>query len=415
MINELYELARVLDDAQVKRQSWHPKYKPIPNIRQNAPCVRIMVSGGKIADISSVSAELGKSIRKYGDNQGTYPCMNLAPLYRITDESVKRELADLKKHPEKIDTACICKMKTWCTQNNWGDKVQKKFRTSMERAHEAEFRSAAARYRPLRCLLEETEYFADPTLLHNELERKAWELLRSVKNTALALTLLFYLGKAGADAESDYGSLSVAFDALKLIDDNIAAVSNKFVLEVNEHLLHANPPSGAEKQKREIDAFGICFQPVDEPMPSVKLAGGFEVTLRTMFKGQPCQSRYGRFEGESYPVSSEMRQRLQSALAWIGSEKEQENRTWINTDKNEILFAYPSSWPEVPISYTRIFKRMPDMSVTFSAQAEQFLRELLRPKKDVTDTHAEWIRIFIIRKIDKALTNIVYTKQTDPA
>lgn len=191
MINELYELARVLDDAQVKRQSWHPKYKPIPNIRQNAPCVRIMVSGGKIADISSVSAELGKSIRKYGDNQGTYPCMNLAPLYRITDESVKRELADLKKHPEKIDTACICKMKTWCTQNNWGDKVQKKFRTSMERAHEAEFQSAAARYRPLRCLLEETEYFADPTLLHNELERKTWELLRSVKDTALALTLLF--------------------------------------------------------------------------------------------------------------------------------------------------------------------------------------------------------------------------------
>ena len=415
MINELYELARVLDDAQVKRQSWHPKYKPIPNIRQNAPCVRIMVSGGKIADISSVSAELGKSIRKYGDNQGTYPCMNLAPLYRITDESVKRELADLKKHPEKIDTACICKMKTWCTQNNWGDKVQKKFRTSVERAHEAEFQSAAARYRPLRCLLEETEYFADPTLLHNELERKAWELLRSVKDTALALTLLFYLGKAGADAESDYGSLSVAFDALKLIDDNIAAVSNRFVLEVNEHLLHANPPSGAEKQKREIDAFGICFQPVDEPMPSVKLAGGFEVTLRTMFKGQPCQSRYGRFEGESYPVSSEMRQRLQSALAWIGSEKEQENRTWINTDKNEILFAYPSSWPEVPISYTRIFKRMPDMSVTFSAQAEQFLREHLRPKKDGTDTHAEWIRIFILRKIDKARTKIVYTKQTDPA
>ena len=415
MINELYELARVLDDAQVKRQSWHPKYKPIPNIRQNAPCVRIMVSGGKIADISSVSAELGKSIRKYGDNQGTYPCMNLAPLYRITDESVKRELADLKKHPEKIDTACICKMKTWCTQNNWGDKVQKKFRTSMERVHEAEFQSAAARYRPLRCLLEETEYFADLTLLHNELERKAWELLRSVKDTALALTLLFYLGKAGADAESDCGSLSVAFDALKLIDDNIAAVSNRFVLEVNEHLLHANSPSGAEDQNSEIDAFGICFQPVDEPMPSVKLAGGFEVTLRTMFKGQPCQSRYGRFEGESYPVSSEMRQRLQSALAWIGSEKEQENRTWINTDKNEILFAYPSSWPEVPIFYTRIFKRMPDMSVTFSAQAEQFLRELLCPKKDGTDTHAEWIRIFILRKIDKARTKIVYTKQTDPA
>ena len=39
----------------------------------------------------------------------------------------------------------------------------------------------------------------------------------------------------------------------------------------------------------------------------------------------------------------------------------------------------------------------------------------MRPKKDGTDTHAEWIRIFILRKIDKARTKIVYTKQTDPA
>ena len=84
MINELYELARVLDDAQVKRQSWHPKYKPIPNIRQNAPCVRIMVSGGKIADISSVSAELGKSIRKYGDNQGLKPAKQRRNLYWVS-------------------------------------------------------------------------------------------------------------------------------------------------------------------------------------------------------------------------------------------------------------------------------------------------------------------------------------------
>ena len=54
MINELYELARVLDDAQVKRQSWHPKYKPIPNIRQNAPCVRIMVSGSELQNLGGV-------------------------------------------------------------------------------------------------------------------------------------------------------------------------------------------------------------------------------------------------------------------------------------------------------------------------------------------------------------------------
>ncbi len=32
VINELYELARVLDDAQVKRQSWHPKIQADPHI-----------------------------------------------------------------------------------------------------------------------------------------------------------------------------------------------------------------------------------------------------------------------------------------------------------------------------------------------------------------------------------------------
>lgn len=132
MINELYNLSLALNSVQVQTQNWHRKYKPIPNIRENAPCVCITVSGGKVTVISLVGTELGRSLRKYGSNQGSYPCMNLAPLYRITDDSVKKELADLSKHPEKIDDACICKMRTWCTENNWGRKFQGKYKICME-------------------------------------------------------------------------------------------------------------------------------------------------------------------------------------------------------------------------------------------------------------------------------------------
>lgn len=111
MINELYELSKVLHNEDIKTQSWHRKYQPIPNIRSNAPCVCIKVSAGKVIGISSVDAELGKILRKYGSNQGSYPCMNLAPLYRITDDTKKKKIADLGNHPEKIDDACIAEMR----------------------------------------------------------------------------------------------------------------------------------------------------------------------------------------------------------------------------------------------------------------------------------------------------------------
>ncbi len=99
MINELFNLLTALDGVQM--QSWHRKYKPIPNIRKDAPCVRIIVSAGKVIRLSMIDTNLGRNLRKYGSNQGSYPCMNLAPLYRITDESIRKELTDIDSHPEK--------------------------------------------------------------------------------------------------------------------------------------------------------------------------------------------------------------------------------------------------------------------------------------------------------------------------
>ena len=459
MINELYELSKVLQNEGIKTQRWHRKYQPIPNIRSNAPCVCIKVSAGKVIGISSVNAELGKILRKYGSNQGSYPCMNLAPLYRITDDAKKKKIADLCDHPEKIDDDCIADMKTWCTEDtkNWSKKFQDKYKISMINMPK-KLCSIATQYEPLKILLDETNFFADFSVLHEELESTAWDLLDQKDQTSLALSVLFYQGKKDKSAEDDYGSLSVAFDSVKLIENETPAVSESFVCKLNECLLtedtdqHAESDSGSlsvafdsvKPIKNELpavsesfvcklnkclltedtdqhaesivnlnDAFGSPFQAIEEPMPNVKLAGGFDVTLRTMFKEQRCQTRYGKIENASYPISPKTRMDLQAALEWAGS-SEQKDTTWINTDKNEVLFAYPSSLPKQPVSFTAIFKQNCDKSIEFSSQAKQFIQELKQTKEIGTDSNAKRITIFVLRKIDKARTKVVYTCQTDP-
>lgn len=276
-----------------------------------------------------------------------------------------------------------------------------------------ELHCIATQYEPLKILLEETNFFATASDLHKELERTAWELLERKGQTSLALSVLFYEGKKDKSAEDDYGSLSVAFDSVKLIESGTPAVSERFVCELNQCLLTANTAQHAESRVNLNDAFGIPFQAIEEPMPNVKLAGGFDVTLRTMFKEQRCQTRYGKIENASYPISPQMRMDLQAALEWAGSSK-QKDTTWINTDKNEVLFAYPSSLPKKPVPFTAIFKQTRDKSIAFSSQAEQFIQELKQTKEIGTDSNAKRITIFVLRKIDKARTKVVYTRQTDP-
>lgn len=411
MINELYDLSEALKTAQIQTQNWHREYIPIPNISRDAPCVRITVSDGKVVRISEVDIAHSRILRKYGSNQGSYPCMNLASLYRVTDENIKKEITDIRVHPERIDISCISRMKTWCTENNWGKNFQRKYKTSMEKIPE-ELRSTAG-YKPLQILIDETKPFVDASRLHTELERIAWEMLERRERTSLALTVLFYQGKTDKSVDNNYGTLSVAFDSKKLIDDGIPAVSEKFVLGLNQHLLDVESVLHAKSKEKAIDAFGIPFQTIHEPMPKVKLAGGFDVTLRTMYKDQRCLTRYGKIEDAGYPISLEMRKEIKAALEWVGC-LDRKNITWMNTDKNEILFAYPLSQPDVPISYTAMFKRSGSGETAFSTQAKQFIQELRQAKEPGTDTHAKRIRIFVLRKVDKACTKVVYTKQTNP-
>jgi hypothetical protein len=148
-------------------------------------------------------------------------------------------------------------------------------------------------------------------------------------------------------------------------------------------------------------------------MPTVKLAGGFEVKLRTMFGGEPSQSRYGRTGSDAYPISPGLRLELQAALSWL-SDAEHKNLTWMNTDKDEILFVYPHTLPGTNAQFVRAFKRPPDGAALFEKEAASLIADLRGLHGEGAQAHAERLSVFILRRIDGWRCKVLYDRVTDP-
>lgn len=427
MINELYSLAVALRQAGITLQPWHRKYKPIPNVTKEYPCFRFLVANGTIAEISNISPELGSCLRRYGDNNGAYPCMNLFPLFRITDKNNKDKVERIKKKPETllqelsfIENLCSDEANNWLDTRKieicLGDKAK-------------ELAGLCEDFPELQLLCSETAPFVDTQKLHSALKKAVFEMLNRGVDIPLALKILFHPGDATKSPKEDRGKLSVAFDSKELIDKyNISAVSNDFVLKLNNRLLNTSSQSEPDSNGTILDAFGNSFVPDEEKMPNVKLAGGFDVTLRTMFKDHRCQKRYDRIESASYPLSQDLRTELATAMNWIGA-KDNEQKHWIKSDTDDILFVYPYiMMPNTDINYTSFCKRPPDDSPkdddlvderpmdarTFSAVSKKFLTEVKKGKKPDTDGVSDKIQLFVLRKLDKARRKVVYSRLTDP-
>lgn len=355
MINELHELSIAMQRAGVTTDQWHRKYKLIPKATDKAPCMRVVLNRGRVVQVEEVDPALAAHLRKFGTNQGSFPCMNLQPLYRVTDEETKKAIQSFA--PEQLDDAMLERIHSWCSCKNWTAKFKKKYRISMSAVPD-ELRHALERQAlpALSSILEEAEYVLDADRLHEELHRELFNMLARRKNSRFALRALFHLGSADKAAEDDTGTLSVALDSMVLVDEEKPAVSIRFTREMNSFLQSALADQQTDNQADEVlDAFGIPFVPVEEPMPNVKLAGGFDVTLRTMFHEQRCQYRYGRIENASYPISPQSRAELQAALSWLAA-REHQGIHWTVTDKNEILFVYPCRLPRRNMSFVNTFK-----------------------------------------------------------
>lgn len=429
MINELYQLTTALNAANISTEYTHPKYKLIPKATRSAPCVHIVFDKAQLCKVESIESEQAAEIRKYGENHGTFPALNLAPLYRLTDENEKKIVSDLIDG--KSTNFNLEEIRRLCREDNWGKKFRNKYRISMQNVpHEMTelFEKTGTVFPPLHQLIRVADAFSDAAHLHTELERAVFSMLEQKAGIALALQILFYFGNPEKNTEEDYGRLSAVLDCRELIQEGISVATAGFTCMLNKKLIEADASLTAEAVKKEVDAFGQIFVPLQEPMPTVKLAAGFEVSLRTMFRGQPCQSRYGKFENDTYPISKEMRYKLQAALTWMSC-AERKGITWLSTNKDEALFAYSEALPQNIYSLVSFCRRqIPEdcksgienqgkieKKAEFEAAVKTFVTELKKTKQPGTDPMFGSIQYFVLRKFDTARTKVVYTYNTSPA
>ncbi|MEA4892454.1 MAG: hypothetical protein VB085_07810 [Peptococcaceae bacterium] len=417
MINELHGLAIILKDKGISYKGWHRKYKLIPKVTGRAPCIRIWIApSGAICNYESVNAELAKSLRKYGNNQGTFPAFNIVPLYRITDESLISDLEKLKKGKEKLD---LEKIRSWCKEDNWQGRIINKINRCLTDIPRNLLKIIKASEQNQDDIISELihlilNFSKEPSVsFRKSLESCVFSKLKNHEDIDISLSLLFHIGDAQKKPEEDLGtSLSVILDVQNWKRYGYPVASIHTTAWLNDKLLAEVPPNLDFNGGK--DAFGTMFVNPNEPMPGVKLSG-FEVILRSMFNGQPCQYRYEKIDDDSYPIAAENRSLIKKSLEWI-ADSEREGITWRKVDKNEIVFVYPSKLPKVPPKFASIFgsnstNNSAHMESRFEKIAEEFIKTFNGiPTKEKPGS----IRIFTIRKIDKARSKIIFSYNTTP-
>jgi hypothetical protein len=244
------------------------------------------------------------------------------------------------------------------------------------------------------------------------LETCVFAKLQKQEDIGMLLAMLFHKGNPKKNHNDDTGaSISVVLDLFDWQQYGYPATSQHITEWINDRLLKSSLLSTSEQSEGvESDAFGIPFINPNEPMPSVKLHG-FDVTLRSMFNGQPCQYRYEQIDDASYPIAMENRSHAKKSLEWVAG-LEREGVTWRKIDKNEIVFVYPSKLPEIPPRFASIFgSNQVESSAQTEARFENIAKDFIKTLKGLpAGEKPDFIQIFTIRKLDKARSKVIFTR-----
>ena len=406
MINELYVLSETLKQMNISTTIWYRKYNPLPNASVKSPCLRIWISvKGQVMGIETLDAELVTKIRKYGETSGTsltFPAFNIKPLYRVTD----------KMQIKKIEAICAGKtaavleeIRSFCIENNWQATVDDSLCAISKELLEIIKAQGVENQTVLTALIHAVVNMGS---FRAALKDYIFKTLAENKDSLLLLKMLFYLGDSQKIPKSDNGSnISVVLDLCEWDIYGCLPVANPETTKcINQILLQhqANVSSKRTISKEEKDAFGLQYTQIEEAMPRVKLSG-FDVVLRSMFDGQPCQFRYKKIKGDSFPITQSVRDDISAALGWI-SANENENKYWKIIDKDEIVFSYPSKFSEDSFCSLSILD-----SVSAEARFESAAANFNRVFSGLLPTNKpENIRIISIRKMDKARSKVVFSQ-----
>jgi len=412
MINELYCLSDTMSEMRIDADSWHFMYGEAPK-----STIRLWVSeDSSIVDFEELDIELISVLRSYGEKRvSTFPVFNIPPMFRITEEQQIKELKNITKKSSELD---VEKIKSWCIHDNWNDSRRQTIDKCLhKRSHD--LLKVIQKYN-----LEETRHIVELIRLvdvfpldnassfRSSIEACIFNKLQRHENIELSLKLLFQTG----EAESNNPIVLDIYDRSKYKYPIASEYTTRWVNNVLQ-MGETVTDNLVQQDNVIVDAFGVRYNKTgkSEPMPSVTLAGLAGVTLRSMFHEHKCQYRYGMIDDESYPIAKENRARVKQALEWIKDSK-RENITWVKADSKELVFAYTSKKPDL-LNIVAIFtppKELESKNATkkFEAVTEDFMTTFkgIPPEK-----RPDNIIVFSIRKMDKARTKVIYSKNCSPA
>lgn len=413
MINELYQLSAVLEKENFTLYKWYDRYKQIPN----REAVRIwLLSDGNIADIDTIKKEETQSLRKFEPANGwSFPAFNIIPLYRITDADQISEVQKVLKNPELLD---IDQMLPWFNDDHWNIKstIEKSLNITSEMLQSllpSEEQNPSVIGELIRIVKSYPER-ADKAF-RKALETYIIDKLRKKEDVELCMRLLVHCGNPNKSPDSDRGEdISVFLDV-----ENWKQYGNPVSHEtttkwINDRLSEFHAEENTDDNIPEIvDAFGNSFKASDDKMPGVKVPSLAEVKLRALSSEHPCQYRYGNVESETYPISKENIEKIKSALEYLAN-PEKKGVFWQNTDTDEILFVYPSKLQKKQVKFASVFGNNnygPKAEASFADVAKEFSKTIWGlPTKE----KPEEIRIFILKKMDRARSKVLFTHNTTP-
>lgn len=418
MINELYGLAKTLDSKGISSNEWHREYKTLPKVTEKSPCIRIWLDhDGSICGLEELNAEHASVLRKYGNNQNSFPAFNISALYRLTDLETIDELERIEKGQVEPD---IEKIKSWCIESNWIKGAPGQIQRNLKDCPQKLLKTIGAQAPINDNILIELISLCQKLCTDIEggfrasLENYIFETLQKREEIGLALALLFHKGSAEKEHSKDIGNkLSVVLDVKEWRRYGYPIASEHTTVELNRILLANSANVEAPADNSHLDAFGSPFANPNEPMPSVKLSG-FEVTLRSMFSGQPSQYRYGQIGDGSYPIAIANRSSIKKALEWIAAPSRRQV-TWEKIDKDELVFVYPSRLPEVPPKFASLLGDTSTQQKSTESRFESITKEFIKSFRGIpVDQKPDNLQVFTIRKLDKARSKILFTHNTTP-
>lgn len=414
MLNELCQLAGSLEKAGIAPKEWDGQLKPLPKVSDKKPCYRINISDfGTISLVDSVPIELATILRKWEPSNGnSFPGFNIQPLFRITNEDQKKKIKLWRERKEALDNDLL---RLWLTEetNNWDRKLFTKLDKCLREIpleisdliKTKGINSSAASLpklisRVINLQIKGSEK-SESSNFRKILEEYLYNALEKAESISLNLGLLVYEGLEGKDPQNDRGAISVFFDISDWIEYPVA--SEVCINALNALLLSGTSNSTATNIA---DAYGGPINGNNDKLPAVKLPFIADVKLRAMNSESYCQYRYKTIDAESFPVGHESRKRAKGALEWLG-DPTREGETWGRADSKELLFAYPSLLPVVSIKLAACFgtQKENDSESRFANAAKDAIVGL---KGINMDLHNLELRVFSLKKMDKARTKLVF-------